>query len=246
MIRRRNAFETLGLIVARGGSKGIPGKNIRELDGRPLIAHAAEAAREAARLSRIVLSTDSPEIADIAEDLGIEVPFLRPAELARDATPTLPVVQHALQALLQAGARYDAVCLLQPTHPLRTAALIDRCVEKLRTSGADSVFTVTPVPHSFHPNWVYLSDEEGRLEIATGGREPVPRRQELPPAFAREGSVYVTRAEVIRRGSLYGESSQGVVVSPGDSVNLDTEADWEEAERRLAERARRVSEQDEP
>lgn len=238
--------KTLGLIVARGGSKGIPGKNIRELAGRPLIAHTADVARRSSTLDRVVLSTDSREIADLAESFGIEVPFLRPAELARDDTPTLPVVQHALHVLVQAGSRYDAVCLLQPTHPLRTVEMIDRCVDKLWHSGADSVFTVMPVPHSFNPHWVYLSDDEGRLVIATGAREPIPRRQELPPAFAREGSVYVTRTEVIRRGSLYGKTSKGVVVSPGDSVNLDTEADWREAELRLAARRRDETERDAP
>lgn len=235
--RPRSTRRTLGLIVARGGSKGIPGKNIRELLGRPLLAYTAEAAAGATSLERTVLSTDSREIADVAETLGVEVPFIRPAALARDDTPTLPVVQHALQELLRAGARYDAVCLLQPTHPLRRAQLVDRCVERLWSSGADSVFTVTPVPHAFNPHWVYLSDDEGSLTISTGGREPIPRRQELPPAFAREGSVYVTRSDVVRNGSLYGRSSKGVVVSPGDSVNLDSESDWREAERRLSSRA---------
>lgn len=231
-------MRTLGLVVARGGSKGIPQKNVRELAGRPLLAHTAEAGLAARRLDRCILSTDSEWIAEVGRECGLDVPFMRPAELARDDTPTLPVVEHTLRELAAAGDTFDAVCLLQPTHPLRTAVLIDRCIERLDRSDADSVLTVCAVPHTFHPNWTYL-ERNGRLELALGGTEPIPRRQELPPAYHREGSVYVTRTAVVLSGSLYGAHSVGEVVPAEDTVNLDTEEDWTRAEQLLARRAER-------
>ncbi len=228
-------MRTLGLVVARAGSKGIPQKNVRDLAGRPLLAYTAEAALQARTLTRRVLSTDSEWIAEIGREWGLEVPFLRPEELARDDTPTLPVVQHAVRALEEEGDTFDAVCLLQPTHPLRTAALIDRCVERLKRSDADSVFTVRSVPHEHHPDWVYF-EESGALHLALGGLEPIPRRQDLRPAFHREGSVYVTRTAVVLGGSLYGSRCLGELVDDEPSVNLDTMEDWTRAERLLASR----------
>ena len=166
------------------------------------------------------------------------MPFLRPEHLARDETPTLPVVQHALDTLKELGESFDAVCLLQPTHPLRSSALIDHCIEELATVGADSVLTVSSVPHQFNPHWVYFRDHQGLLQISTGDEAAIPRRQELPPAFSREGSVYVTRTTTVLAGSLYGKSSLGVEVDPAHSVNLDTEADWRRAEELIAAQGR--------
>jgi CMP-N,N'-diacetyllegionaminic acid synthase len=227
-------MRVLGLIPARGGSKGIPGKNVRLLGGRPLLAYTAEAARAARRLSRVVLSTDDEGIAEVGRSCGLEVPFLRPAGLARDETPTLPVVQHAVAELERAGDRFDAVCLLQPTSPLRRPEDVDGCIELLETAGLDAVVSVLPVPPEHNPHWVYFQDGEGLLRLATGEEEPIPRRQELPPAFHRDGSVYVTRRDVLLSGSLYGRRLGGYLVS-GRSVNLDTPADWEQAERMMAE-----------
>jgi CMP-N,N'-diacetyllegionaminic acid synthase len=227
-------MRVLGLIPARGGSKGIPGKNVRLLGGRPLLAYTAEAARASRRLSRVVLSTDDPGIAEVGRSCGLEVPFLRPAGLARDETPTLPVVQHAVAELERAGDRFDAVCLLQPTSPLRRPEDIDGSIEMLETRGLDAVVSVLPVPPEHNPHWVYFRDGEGLLRLATGEDEPIPRRQELPPAFHRDGSIYVTRRDVLLSGSLYGRRLGGYLVS-ACSVNLDTPADWERAERRMAE-----------
>ncbi len=228
----------LGLIPARGGSKGIPRKNIRELAGRPLLAYTAEAALAAGCLDRVVLSTEDEAIARIAGGLQLEVPCLRPEHLARDETPTLPVVQHMVEVLEGAGDHFQAICLLQPTNPLRSAETIRRCVELLFSSGADAVVTVLPVPAEHHPHWVYLQGEEGDLSLSTGAAAPPPRRQDLSPAFHREGSVYVTRRDVVmNEGSLYGRRLLGVSLEGEPCVNLDTLADWEEAERLLADRA---------
>lgn len=227
-------MRVLGIVPARGGSKGIARKNVRLLGGRPLLAHTAEAALAAHLLSRVVLSTDDEEIAEIGRGCGLEVPFLRPPELALDDTPTLPVLQHAVAKLERTGDRFDAVCLLQPTSPLRRAGDIDGCIELLARQGLDSVVSVLPVPHEHNPHWVYFRDGEGLLRLATGEEQPIPRRQELPPAFHRDGAVYVTRRDVLMKGnSLYGSRVGGYLTDPARHVNLDMPADWDRAERLL-------------
>lgn len=222
-------MRVLGIIPARGGSKGIPGKNIRPLGGKPLLVWTAESALAARRLSRVVLTTDDEKIAEIGRACGLEVPFLRPAELAMDDTPTLPVLQHVVAELERAGDRFDAICLLQPTSPFRRAGDIDGCIELLET-GLDAVVSVLPVPPEHNPHWVYFRDGEGLLRLATGEEQPIPRRQELPPAFHRDGAIYVTRRDVLMDGSLYGKRLGGYLAD-SRSVNLDSPADWEEAER---------------
>jgi CMP-N-acetylneuraminic acid synthetase len=232
------SLRVLGLIPARGGSKGVPRKNIRPLAGKPLLAYTAEAALASRRLARVILSTEDDEIAAVGRSCGIEVPFLRPAELARDDTPSLPVVQHALGWLAERGASFDAVCLLQPTNPLRRAEDIDACIALFEQSNADAVITVLPVPAEYNPHWVYFQTADGRLQLSTGETTPIPRRQDLPAAFHREGSVYVTRVAVaLERQSLYGERLLGYPISPERSVNIDTSADWERAERLLRQPA---------
>lgn len=227
----------LGLIPARGGSKGIPHKNIRPLAGKPLLQYTAEAALQVAAFSRVLLSTDDPEIAAVGKACGLDVPFLRPAELAADDTPTLAVIQHVLRWAEENGDAYDAVCLLQPTNPFRTTATIEACIQLFIEKNADSVFTVLPVPHQYNPHWVYFTREDDSLTLSTGEAQPIPRRQTLPPAFHREGSVYITRRDVILlENSLYGARSFGYQVDAGTSVNLDTMDDWIRAEQMLANR----------
>ena len=230
-------LRVLGLIPARGGSKGIPRKNIRLMVGKPLLEYTALAARAARRLTRAVLTTDDPEIADIGRRCGLDVPFLRPPDLARDETPMLPVVQHALEFLLSRNETFDAVCLLQPTNPLRRSEDIDGCIGLLESRDADSVLTVLPVPAEHNPHWVYFSSPGEWLRLSTGEPSPIPRRQDLPAAFHREGSVYVTRTRVIlEEGSLYGRRVAGYSVDPERSVNIDDPSDWARAEE-LLERA---------
>jgi CMP-N,N'-diacetyllegionaminic acid synthase len=224
-------MRVLGIVPARGGSKGIPGKNVRPLGGKPLLVHTAEAALAARLLSRVVLTTDDEKIAEVGRACGLEVPFLRPAELAMDDTPTLPVLQHVVAELEKAGDRFDAVCLLQPTSPFRRAGDIDGCIELLESAGLDAVVSVLPVPPEHNPHWVYFRDGDGLLRLATGEDQPIPRRQELPPAFHRDGSIYVTRRDVLmEENSLYGRRLGGFFAD-SQSVNLDTPADWERAER---------------
>ncbi len=223
--------KTLGIIPARGGSKGVPNKNARPLCGKPLLQYTIEAAQVAQRLDHVILSTDSAEIAAIGHECGVDMPFMRPADLAQDDTPMLPVIQHAVSSLEALGEVYDLICLLQPTSPLRDAPMIDGCIQLLLERQADSVFTVLPVPFEHNPHWVYFANDEGYLKISTGIRAPIPRRQLLPPAYHREGSVYVsTRAVVMEHNSLYGDRIIGYPVDPTRSVNIDTLEDWALAE----------------
>lgn len=228
-------MRVLGLVPARGGSKGVPRKNIRPLCGKPLLLYTAEAALASRLLSRVVLSTDDEEIAEVGRAAGLDVPFMRPRDLALDTTPMLPVVQHTLRTLEAAGSDFDAVCLLQPTNPLRTASDIDQCIELFETSGADTVFTVLAVPAEHNPHWVYFPSPDGTLRLSTGEATPISRRQDLPLAVHREGSVYVTRTSlVLESNTLYGARTLGYPIDAARSVNIDDLQDWERAESLLA------------
>jgi CMP-N-acetylneuraminic acid synthetase len=217
----------------------VPRKNVALLAGRPLLAYTAEAALASLRLSRVILSTDDPEIAALGESCGVETPFLRPADLARDNTPTLPVLQHAVDFVEWEGDLFDAICLLQPTNPFRRAEDIDACVDLLESTGADAVVTVLPVPHVYNPHWVYKQDSDGLLHLVTGEAQPIARRQDLPAAFHREGSVYVTRRDVLmQQNSLYGERLVGYPVDQSRCANIDNLEDFARAEEMAASLAR--------
>jgi CMP-N,N'-diacetyllegionaminic acid synthase len=230
--------KVLGIITARGGSKGVPRKNIKILSGKPLLQYTAAAALAAKGLTRVILSTDDQEIAEVGKRCGLSVPFLRPAELATDRAPSLNVLQHALRWVEEHGESFDAICLLQPTNPFRRSSDIDACIELMRTSEADAIVSILPVPSEFNPHWVYFRDDRGLLRLSTGEAAPIPRRQELPPAFHRDGSVYVTRRDVlIEKNSLYGDRVVGYPMDPRYSINIDLPEDWHEAEIRLKSEA---------
>jgi CMP-N-acetylneuraminic acid synthetase len=158
---------------------------------------------------------------------------MRPRELAEDDTPMVAVVRHAVDWIEARGDRFDAICLLQPTSPLRAASDIDASVSLLEEQEADSVVSVLPVPAEHNPHWVYFQTVGGWLRLSTGEDTPIARRQDLPPAFHREGSIYVTRRDVVVAGSLYGERCVGYAIDPGRSVNINTPDDWARAETRL-------------
>jgi CMP-N,N'-diacetyllegionaminic acid synthase len=224
-------MRVLGLIPARGGSRGIPRKNIKMLRGKPLVWYTAAAALAARYLSRVILSTEDEEIAEVGQGCGLEVPFMRPLELAGDETPTLDVVLHAVSYLEQRGERYDAFCLLQPTNPLRRSEDIDRCIELLKEREASAVVSILPIPAEYHPFWSYIETEDGHITLVTGELNPVTRRQDLPPAYYRDGSVYVTRRDVlVNERSLFGRRLVGYPMDPKRHVNIDTQEDWDRAE----------------
>ena len=231
-------MKVLGIIPARGGSKGVPRKNIRSLSGKPLIAHTIEGALEAHLLTRVILSTDDEEIASVGKSFGADVPFIRPSELAADDTPTFPVIVHAVEYLEAKGEVFDAVCILKPTNPFRRSEDIDACIELMAKSAADSVVSVLPVPETYNPMWVYWRNTDGRLSLSTGGDQPVSRRQDLPPAFHRDGTIYVTKRDVLSEyGNLYGNDIRSYVIDAGRSVNIDTEEDWKRAEELIGEQS---------
>jgi N-acylneuraminate cytidylyltransferase len=225
----------LGIIPARGGSKGIPGKNIRLLNGKPLIYYTVEAARASELIDRLILTTDSPEIAEIGKSLGVDVPFLRPSELAQDDTPMMPVLEHAIRHVESGGWQAEIIVLLQPTAPLRRAEHIRLAVNMLNESKCDSVVSVVEVPRHYVPDFV-LKIEEGKLKPFLDA-PLVARRQDARPAFSRDGTIYVFwRDMFFEKHTIYGDDCRPILIPDHESCNLDTMMDWKEAEKMLRER----------
>ena len=223
-------MRVLALIPARGGSKGFPGKNLALLGGRPLLAWTVSAAREAG-LTRVVLSTDDAAIAEAGRQAGAETPFLRPPELAEDTTPALPVIAHALETLAVAGDRFDAVCYLQPTSPLRAARDIVDAVALMERTGADTVVSVVPVPHPFSPTSLMQEDADGRLTFCAPPEARRFRRQEKERLFARNGpAILLTRASTVAAGDLYGAHIRALPMHAFRSVDIDSAEDLQLAE----------------
>ena len=226
----------LAIVPARGGSKGVPGKNVRLLGGRTLLEYTAAAARDAAVIDRIVVSTDSEEVAAAGRAAGLEVPFLRPAALAQDDTPMLPVIRHAIDEVTRAGWTPELVVLLQPTSPLRRPDHVARAVDLLRSSGADSVVTVVEVPKHLSPDYVMRIDG-GVLRPFLPEGERVTRRQDVRPAYSRDGTVYAFRRDTLDRcGSIYGDDCRPLIIDARESLSIDTPEDWAAAEKILEAR----------
>lgn len=219
----------LAIIPARGGSKGVPRKNIAPLGGKPLIAWTIEAALAARCVSRTIVSTDSPEIAEVARAAGAEVPFLRPDHLASDTATTLDVITHARQAC----PGYDALLVLQPTSPLRQATDIDAAFAQMIASGAQSC---TSVCEADTPPWLmYRQSETGFIE---GVLPPWPggmRRQDLPPVYVLNGALYFVKTTAFdATGQLLPAPTTGYVMPARASIDIDTPEDFRRAEAALA------------
>ena len=224
-------MKVLALIPARGGSKGIPRKNIKILGGKPLLYYTLESALQSKLIDTIMVSTEDVEIAEIAKSLGAQVPFMRPQELAQDNTSSLDVIKHVINSYEVLGIKFDIICLLQPTSPYRPLGAIDRSIELLLNSEADSVISIKPIPHEFNPHWTFKLSNEGLLSISTGECKIISRRQELPPAFHRDGAIYISRISTIReKDSIYGDVILGYDMKSPYYLNIDTRKDWEYAE----------------
>lgn len=223
-------MKILGLIPARGGSKGVPKKNIKLLGDKSLIAYTIESAQQSREIHTTIISTDSDDIFQVADSLGLQPPFIRPEHLAQDTTSSLDVVQHAIAFFEDQHIFFDAVCLLQPTNPFRENGFIDQAIAKFTASNADSLVSVLPIPHEYNPHWAFEENENGFLQIATGEEKIISRRQELPKAYFRDGAIYITKTAVIKSGSLYGNSIAYIHSNPEWHVNIDTIEDWEKAE----------------
>jgi CMP-N-acetylneuraminic acid synthetase len=223
--------EVLAIIPARGGSKGIPRKNLAPLAGRPLIAYTCDAAQASRRLTRILVSTDDEEIFALVQTLGLETPLLRPPMLAADDTPMVDVLVDVVATLERRETyRPDAIVLLQPTSPFRRAEHVDAAVDLLATSGADSVVSVLPVPHQFTPSSL-MRLEGSRLVPAAEGELRL-RRQDKPHLFARNGPavVAVRTNTLVERRTLYGPDTRALVMTREDSIDIDDKFDLELAE----------------
>ena len=236
----------LALVPARGGSKGIPRKNLQLLGGQPLVVHAVAAARAARRVSRVLCSTEDAEIADIARAAGAEVPFLRPAELAQDASEDWPVFKHALDWLMRNEAwAPDVVVNLRPTSPMRTPSHVDAAIQLLLDTGADSVKAICLARQ--HPHKMWMRQPNGRIEpyLKTpfrAARGPDVPRAQLEDVYWQNGVVDVTRREVILgQGVMIGQRVAGLVTALEDSIDIDTPLDLALAEllyaRRIAAQA---------
>ncbi|MBI4375879.1 MAG: acylneuraminate cytidylyltransferase family protein [Elusimicrobia bacterium] len=222
-------MKILGLIPARGGSKGIPGKNIKPLGGKPLLAYTLEAARLCGRLDRLLLSTDSPEIAKTAEALGLPVPWLRPAELASDSSHSMDLVLHALKRLDEEGYRPDAVLLLQPTSPFRSADTLRKAIDMLESLRCPAVVSFSPArerPHHF-----YTLSPDGAISPLLAQSEPTGPRQALPVFYKIDGSIFLNTTESLLRDKVFVPPGTRALISPeSERVDLDTMDDWRLAE----------------
>jgi len=227
-------MKILGIIPARGGSKGIPKKNIKFLGGKPLLQYTSEIALQSKMLSKVIISSDDEEIIAVAKTLGITVPFIRPKNLAEDTSSTLDVIKHAVDFLEKQGEHFDAICLLQVTSPFRTLQLLDSAIEKFISNNTDSLVSVLEVPHEFNPHWVFKKSDNNTLELSTGEKEIIKRRQDLPKTYFRDGSIYITKTAVLmNKNSLYGNTVGYIESSKERYVNIDTMRDWIKAEKML-------------
>jgi len=221
----------LAIIPARGGSKGVPRTNIRDVAGKPLIAWTIEEAKKSQYIDCLILSSEDEEIISVAKAWGCEVPFIRPVELAQDNTPGIDPVLHAISE----APGYDFVVLLQPTSPLRTVYDIDGCIELCAKSGNSA--SVTVVESGKSPFWMYIMDEQGRLQPLIGSDGACARRQDLPKVFALNGAVYTARTDwLVREKTFVTDETVAYLMSIERSLDIDTEIDVEVAQFFLAKR----------
>jgi len=226
-------LKILGLIPARGGSKGVPNKNIKLLSGKSLIQRTYECAKQSGVLDRIILSTDDIEIIDHASELGLEVPFIRPKKLAQDNSAMIDVAIHAIVTLKDQNYSPDALLLLQPTSPFRKPEHIVKALNLL--NGYDSVCSVIPLEKHLCPHYVMKINAEGFLDYFLPEGSHYTRRQDVPQAYYRDGTIFLTQAEVIlKKKNFYGKKCMPMLISPSESLSIDNINDWKEAERRLS------------
>jgi N-acylneuraminate cytidylyltransferase len=212
--------KVLGVIPARGASKGVPRKNIRTVGGRPLIAWTIEQAQKSLYIDRLIVSTEDPEINRVAQLWGCEAPFVRPMALATDDAPGIAPVLDALERI----SGYDWVVLLQPTSPLRIASDIDGCLELCASRNANACVSLSAT--SQHPYWTYTLKSDDHLEPFARAAECATRRQDLPAAYALNGAVYAARCDWLRRTKEFvNEETLGYVMPPERSLDIDTPFD---------------------
>jgi CMP-N,N'-diacetyllegionaminic acid synthase len=226
-------MKILGIIPARAGSKGVPGKNSRLLGDKPLLQYSIESALASEKLSKVLLSSDSRHILSLAKPFPDVICSLRPAELASDTATSISVVMQVLEEQEQEGETYDAICLLQPTCPFRKAGSIDQAIGYYIDQHADSLVSVLPIPDEYNPHWAFEPTANGYLAIATGDAQIVSRRQDLPRSYFRDGSIYISETALVRSGTFYGKKLSFIEGDIQMHVNIDNETDWQKAEQLL-------------
>ncbi|MFW9767178.1 MAG: cytidylyltransferase domain-containing protein [Candidatus Thorarchaeota archaeon] len=217
----------LGTICARGGSKGVKNKNIRNLDGRPLIYYTIKAMKKWGKADRIICSTDSPEIAKIASEYGAETPFLRPAELSSDTAPKIPVIKHALRYCEEEeGINYDTIVDLDPTSPLRTTNDIERALQKFLNTRADVLYSVTEAKKNPYFNMVELDDNDN-AHLSKKLEGEFFRRQDTPKVYEINGSIYIYNRDYLSKANgLHCENERVFVMDEISSIDIDREIDF--------------------
>ena len=222
-------MKIVAVICARGGSKGVPGKNVRPLAGKPLIVHTIETAKKCRLIDKIIVSTDSPQIAEIARASGAGVPFMRPPELATDTAPKLPAIQHAVRFLIEQQAYLpDIVVDLDPTSPLRTVKDIEACIKLVRDESADNVFSVIRAHRNPYFNMVEVVN--GRVQLVKCLASPLVRRQDAPPVYDMNASIYAWKREaLLNHDSLFLERTR-IYEMPEWARDIDGEIDFKFAE----------------
>jgi len=231
-------MKILAIIPARGGSKGVPRKNVIEINGNPLISYTISAALKASLITDIVVSTDDPEIAEISRKLGAQVPFMRPLDLASDQAQSAPVIEHALFFMEKIkDFKYDAILMLQPTSPLRTSQHIEESLNLFKSKECDSVVSVTSVGgnHPFRMKRLINNQLVNYIDQGFWNMKP---RQSLPDVYIRNGAIYLISREVfIQQRQLIGNNCLGYVMSDSDSTNIDSPIDLKIAELLLKEKS---------
>ncbi len=223
----------LALIPARGGSKGIPRKNVRPLDGKPLIAYSIEAALGSAVVDDIVVTTDDEEIASVARDWGAEVPFMRPAELAADESKTIDCVVHARDTMRGMGREYDGLILLQPTSPLRASSDIDEAVTVWTEHGKLGLCSVSVVEEN--PLLLRTLGEGGVVHPVISHSSTM-RRQDVPAYYRVDGSIYINRFSELSLSTSLNDNPIGYLMSKKRSIDIDTFEDFRHAEEALRDK----------
>lgn len=222
----------IGIIPARGGSKGIPRKNIVSISNTPLIGFTITAAKKSKLLSKVIVSSDDKEIISISKKFGADVPFIRPQNLSNDNTPMISVIRHSLDFLKQSFKSIEALVLLQPTSPLRNEKHIDEAIQLFLETKASSVVSVTQVPHQYIPDCLLSINNNGFLDPVSSKK--YLNRQAKPKYYARNGpAILVVNPEVIIKNELYGDNSIPYIMNIDESIDVDNFSDLEKVRKMI-------------
>lgn len=217
----------LAIIPARSGSKGIKGKNMIDIMGKPLIQYSIESILDSNLISKSIVSTDSKEIGEFCISKGIEFPYIRPEKISNDEAKSIDVVLHALNELEKTNQIFDYVLLVQPTTPFRSKGIIDRAINQIINSGSNSIISVKPVDHKFHPNWQFRLNSDKKT-LRSYESEVTTRRQSLTETFIRDGSIYITKTSLLLKKRIFFDfKTEFIIDTTSPNINIDTPHDLE-------------------